>query len=180
MANQTIIHGDLLVRGNISVATSPDNTAGSITQPSGSITNAKVAADAAIAATKVQHQHTLGYSQAAGTAVVAETKGLFVARNAGVIVSVEAAIIGTIATGADRTVDVNVLKSTAGGAFATVLTANIQFTNVSVLRTVSVAALAATTFVDGDIFEVVVTVAGAAGNQALGLVVSVNLQEVGA
>ncbi len=69
-------------------------------------------------------------------------------------------------------------KSTGAGAFATVLASTLVFTNASVLRTAVAATLGATlTYVVGDIFQLYVTVAGAAGNQALGLAVDLFLAE---
>lgn len=95
------------------------------------------------------------------------------------VVGLEAAICGTIATGADRTVTIDLHKSTGAGAFATVLSSTIGFTDASVLRTAVAAVINATTgaLVDGDILRIIVTVAGSAGNQALGLVVTMTMEE---
>jgi hypothetical protein len=112
------------------------------------------------------------------TSVVALTKDIhIVAGQSGTLKSFEAVICGAIATGADRTISVDLQKSTGAGAFATVLTAPIGFTNVSVLRTAVAAALASASLVDGDVLRVVVTVAGAAGAQATGLLVTLTYSE---
>ena len=115
---------------------------------------------------------------AAASSVTALTKDVYVVKGAnGTLLGFTAAITGTIATGADRTVTVDLQKSTGAGAFATVLSATIQFNNVSVLRTASSGTFSSTSLVAGDLLRVVVTVAGAAGNQALGLVCSIQLRE---
>lgn len=101
---------------------------------------------------------------------------IHIARASGTLKAFEA-IIATVATGADRTVTVDLQKSTGSGAFATVLSATIGFTNASAVRTIASGTISGTTFVDGDIFQIVVTVAGAAGNQAQGLLVALNFEE---
>lgn len=115
---------------------------------------------------------------ASATTITALTKEVYVVKGAnGTLLGFTAAIIGTIATGADRTVTVDLHKSTGAAAFATVLSATIGFTNASVLRTAASGTFSSTSLVAGDLLRVVVTVAGAAGNQALGLVCSLQLRE---
>lgn len=151
---------------------------GTFTPPTGSITNASIVASAGIDASKVNHKFPLRYAQAPGSAIVAGTQDLHVVAGAtGAIESVEAAITGAIATGGDRTVTIDIQKSTGGGAFATVLSATIQFDNGDTLRTASAGTVSDADLVDGDILRVVVTVAGAAGAQAEGLIVTLFLQE---
>lgn len=170
MARAADFQGDILVKGSV-IATS-------LPVPSGTITNSMVAGSADIDATKLEHQHSLTYSQVTGTAVVSETKDVMIVRGAtGTLVQMEACITGAIATGADRTVTVDLHKSTGAGAFATVLSSTIVFSNTDALRTLEQAAFSSTALVDGDILRVVVTVAGAAGAQAQGLVVTLTVRE---
>lgn len=110
------------------------------------------------------------------TTVIAIEKLLFIANGAGTLNKLEATVI-TAATGADRTVNIDLLKSTAGGSFATVLSATLEFDNVDVALTPTTATLNTTAYLASDIFKIVVTIAGAAGNQALGCVVSVTKSE---
>jgi hypothetical protein len=167
---QTQFESDLYVNGNISART--------ITLPNTTVTNAMVAAAADIAATKLEHQRAISMHQVPGSAVVAETRDIHIVRGAtGGLLQLEAAITGTIATGADRTVTIDLHKSTAAGAFATVLSGTVVLDNTSVLRTPEAATFSSTSLVDGDILRLVVTVAGAAGNQALGLVVTLTFTE---
>jgi len=160
-------------------------TAGDLVPPAGSIDNAAVQAGAAgnfVDATKVEQGFALPYKQVTGTAIIAAAaEDIHVVRGTtGEVVGLKAAITGVIATGADRTVTVDLHKSTGGGAFATVLSATVVLDNTNTLR-VSESATMLTTgaedLVAGDILRVVVTVAGSAGNQAQGLIVSVHLRE---
>lgn len=170
MAAQNRIEGDMFVTGNLSSHT--------FTAPAGAISNAGIAGAADIDATKLEHQHSLNYQQANGTAVVAATQGLFICRGlTGTIVAVQAAITGLIATGGDRTVDVDVKKGDASTAYTTVLSAPIQFTNADALRTPKAGTVSVTSMDVGDSLIVAVAVAGAAGNQAQGLQVTVTVRE---
>jgi hypothetical protein len=128
-----------------------------------------------LSASKQVHAHSYHYSM--NGAVVAAIKYFGPMRAAGTLVGFEAAITETIATGADRTVSVDLKKSTGGGAFGTVLSAPIAFNNVSVLFTVSAGAFASSGLIDTDLLSINITVAGAAGNQALGLVARIFLTE---
>ena len=137
--------------------------------PSGSIDNDAIEAAAAIDATKVVHQQNIEVELYGPTTTVAAlTKLLHTAYAAGTIVAFKAYVI-TPATGADRTVTVDLQKSTSGGAFATVLSAGAAFNNASSARTLASGTLSSSTYVANSLFQVVVAVAGAAGNQALGL-----------
>lgn len=167
--SRDLIDGALHVRGAL--------TCGQFTAPVGSIANAGIAAAAGVDASKVIHQHALHYAQAPGTAIVAGTLDLHVARGAGEIVSVEAAIAGAIATGGDRQVSIALQRSTAGGAFATVLTAPLVLDNANVLYVPEAAIVADADYVAGDLLRLTVAVAGAAGAQGQGLIVTVAIRE---
>jgi hypothetical protein len=139
-----------------------------------------IATAAGISGSKVVHQNP-GSSTAnelfgPTTTVTALTKTLGVARASGTIKDFSA-WIEVVASGADRTITVDLQKSTGGGAYATVCSATIGFTNVSTVRSLVAASLSTATFVSGDIFRAVVTVAGAAGAQATGLSVSFLTEE---
>lgn len=166
---QSIHDGDLVVTGTLS----PRRFA----PPASSIGGTAINSADPVPATKLEGEFNLSYSQ--DGAVVADTAYLRIIRGATAdVVAVEACVTETIATGADRTVNVDLQKSTGAGAFATILTATIELDNASVLRTVSTGALTGgAALVDGDLLRLVVTVAGAAGNQAEGLLVTVTLRE---
>lgn len=162
MATETsYIEGNVHVRGTLSASTNSPSSA--------TITDTHVSATAAIAATKLVHQFPVqGELYGPAVTIAALTKEVHAAFAAGSIVAFKAFVI-TVATGADRTVNVDLQKSTAGGAFATVLSATVLFNNVSTSRTLVSGTVSTADYIAGDLFQVVVTVAGAAGNQALGL-----------
>lgn len=170
---QARFESDLHVTGTIS--------AGVIQLPASSVGNADIEAAAGIAASKVVHQAPGAQGAAVElfgptTAVTALTKTLGMAYASGTLVAFTA-WIEVVATGADRTVTVDLQKSTGAGAYATVLSATAGFTNASAVRTAVSGTISTTPYVAGDIFRAVVTVAGAAGNQATGLSVRLMLQE---
>lgn len=149
-----------------------------ITFQGGGLRDEDISASAAISATKLKPRRSADISIVdSGTAVAAASKMLHVVRGAtGTLVGIEAAV-ATAATGADRTVTVDLHKATGGGAFATVLSSTIGFTNSSTPRVPYAGVINSTSIVDGDVLLVVVTVAGSAGAQALGLVVSLHYDE---
>lgn len=167
------VEGNLHVAGQLSAQT--------FTPPSASVVNASIAAGSAgsyIDRTKVSQGFTVGGElYGPTTSVAALTKWVHIVRGAtGSVVSVESAI-AVVATGADRTITVDLQKSTGAGAFATILSATMGFTNGSSVRTPVAGTISSASLVDGDILQIVVTVAGAAGNQATGLTTVVNIQE---
>lgn len=163
---QTRLDQDVYVNGQLSSKT--------FSPPAASIGNAAITGT--IVATKLESAFNLSYAQT-GTVVAATTYLRIVRGATAEVVSIEAAITETIATGADRTVTIDLKRSTAGGAFATVLSAPIVLDNTNVLRTLEAGTVSLPDLVDGDILQLTVAVAGAAGNQALGLVVAVTLRE---
>lgn len=126
---------------------------------------------------KQNHRYRENFSQATGTAVVDGIYHFNIGRTTGVFKAFEAAITGAVATGADRTVTIDLKKSTGAGAFASILSATVVFNNVSTLRVVSAATLSDTAIANDDMFQVTVTVAGAAGNQAQGLLITATYEE---
>ena len=129
-----------------------------------------------ISAAKLEGEYSFTLSQP-GT-VVAETQYLRAVRGAAAtVVALEAAITEAIATGVDRAVTIDLLRSTGGGAFASILSAPLVLDNSSTLRALSSAAFASAGLVDGDILMLTVAVSGVAGAQAEGLICSVTIRE---
>lgn len=140
------------------------------------IVDAEISASAAIKSGKVQHVVHIPYGQT-GT-VVANTVYLGIINKANArVLDFEASITEAIATGADRTVTLDLQKSTGAGAFATILSSALAFNNGDTLRAVKTAAISSADLVDGDQLRFTVTVAGAAGAQAQGLNVALHLRE---
>lgn len=149
---------------------------GTVTLPASSVDENTLTTAALLPASKLVARFAKDHRQASGTAVVAKTELIHIAKYAGIVKSVEAAIDDAI-TG-DNTVVIDVQKSTSGGAFATVLTATLTINSASAAQTAIAATVDATKddYVAGDVFEVVVTVTGS-GTQAQGLNVTVFFEE---
>lgn len=164
MGAPTTVQSDLYVNGSLSSKT--------FTPPASSITDASIVANAGIQATKVVHQNpgvATGVQLFNPTATVtALTQTLGMAHASGTLIGF-GAWVEVVATGADRTITVDLKKSTGGGAYATVLSATVGFTNGSTIRTLVSGTISSASYVAGDIFQAVVTVAGSAGAQATGL-----------
>jgi hypothetical protein len=113
------------------------------------------------------------------TTVAALTQLLYAVRGRTAELLDAEAFITVVASGADRTITVDIQKSTGGGAFATVMTSTIDITNATTVRTAVAGVVAAggLSLVDGDILQAVVTVAGAAGAQAQGLLLMLTIRE---
>lgn len=145
--------------------------------PTNSITNNSLVANAGVETSKLVHRHLINLRQAPGSAVVAATYDIHIARAAGVLRAIEAVITGTVASGADRTITIDLLKSTGGGAFASVLSPTLVLDNTNVVRVLETGAINTTAFVDGDLYRVTVAVAGSAGNQADGFSILITIDE---
>ena len=160
MAAPTVIQGDLHVTGTV--------TGGSLTPSALTVTNASVSSTAAIAATKLEHQFALSYTQN-GTAASA-TIPLHVAYGAGTIVSVKAASIA-IAVGA-ATVTVDLKK---GGT--TCLSGVITLDSGNAARTSEAGSLTVTTYSADNFLELVIVATAGGGTLPPGLIVTVILRE---
>ena len=154
---------------------------GALTLTAGTVTNAMVNSAAAIAATKLINRLVYTHAQKTGTVVAAATEEIAIARagtanTTSTILSFEVTC-STVPTGGDLAFTVDLHRSTAEGAFATVLSAPLTFDSSKVARRVYTATLSATTFIDGDIFRVVVTTSGSTGTQGNGLLCELRLDE---
>ena len=145
--------------------------------PSGCVSDTNVSASAAISAGKLIHQIAKHYQQNDAAGVVADNQYSHIVNGTTCTLAYVQAAISTPATGADRTVNVDLQRSTGGAAFSSVLSSTITFNNASTARTVVSGTVAVATLTQGDILKWVVTVAGAAGNQAIGLVAEAFYQE---
>ncbi len=167
---QDLINNDLHVNGTLSCK--------SFNPPAGAIGDAAIRAAAGIDATKLEHQFDLDFSQSPSAEVIAETRDLRIIHgSSSEVVAVKAAITGAVATGADRSVTIDLQKGNVATGFASILTSTLQFVSTDALRAVKQAAIANPNLAVGDILRLVVTVSGTAGSQAKGLIVSVTLRE---
>lgn len=145
--------------------------------PAGFVADTSVASGAAIGAAKLIHALSKTYQQNQNAAVAADTQYAHIVNGSTCTVYTLWAAVDTVATGADRTVTVDLQRSTAGGAFASILTTPLVLNNANVARTPVQAQLSVTALAQKDILKWVISVAGAAGNQAVGLVCDLVLYE---
>lgn len=159
---QTRIEGDVYVTGALGAKT--------LSPPAGSIANAAVAALAGIDATKLEHQHRIGWSQANVTAA-AETRVVYVCY--GTTGTILAFVAGSIAKAVgDSTVTVDLRKNGT-----TVLSAVITLDNANTNRVAEAGTISVPGLVAGDVLEVVVAVTAGTGTLPTGLFAAVTLEE---
>jgi hypothetical protein len=153
-------------------------SAKTLTIPDGTIVDAAVSAAAAIAATKMQHQHALNYSQADGSAVAAAIVPIHIVRGStATIVDIEVSCVDA-PSGGDLAFSVDLKKANEGTPTpATVLSAPIAYSSTQSDCEVETGTISSASLVDGDTLLVVVAVSGSTGTQGQGLVVTVTLRE---
>jgi hypothetical protein len=140
---------DVIIRGSLSV--------GSMTVPTGSISDAQIVAGADISDAKVMQRHAIHYAQAGGTAVVTQTWPIHTMRAAGSLIAVEVTPI-VAPTGGDRAFTIDVQKGNTATAFATMLTAPVTINSSDTSRTPEVGAVSGGgTLADGDTLQIVAT-----------------------
>lgn len=155
---QTRVDQDFHVNGTL--------TAKVFNPPASCITNASIITGAGIDTSKMDHRHRKDVSQV-GT-VADETRSIYIARAAGEVRSFEASLAGACVGGATVTLDLQ--KSTGGGAFASILSAPISFSNADAARSVKAGTISSGAFVDGDVFQVVVDATTGGGTVGTGLI----------
>ncbi len=155
--------------------------------PDSSIRNANIAAGS-VDSGKLGQEPALNYYQAPGSDIATATADLHVCNVAGVVDSVQAAVTGVIASGvhalvhsrvSERSVTVDILKSTGGGAFASILTSVLTLNSSNTIRVPVDATITTTAFAAADLYRITVTqVAGTTGTRPQGLIVTVVLKKV--
>ncbi len=163
MANaQSTLQGDYFINGALRATT--------LTPSDGSVSNAKVAADAAIAATKLDHQYMPTYSQNANSASAADRRIVHVANGAGTIVSIDAGSRTLCTSNAAITVDV--LKNGT-----TVLASSIVLDSGNTAYILEHGSISVADYVADDVLEVNVTVAAGMGVLGSGAFANLVLRE---
>lgn len=149
--------------------------------PDGSINrSALVASGANLDEAGLEHRHTLIQAWPSGADVSAGTQLLHTAYRAGTVLNVSVAIdVAPSTSGSPATVDV--MKSSAGSSFSTILSAPVAISSTCTARSVLTGTLSGTpTLAQGDILEVVVTSSGTTGTRCQGMQVAVVVSENGA
>lgn len=139
-----------------------------MTLASGTVTALSVAAAAGIEATKLQHQHQPVYCQ--DQIAYADTRVLHVAYGDGTTVAFKAGIVTAFV--GDATATVNLHKNGVS-----VLSSAITLDNANTARVVEAGTINTTSYVAGDVFEVVVTVNAGTGTLGKGLFCHAVLRE---
>lgn len=161
MAGLDIIGGSLNVQGNLS--------AGTFSPPNGCINNAAVATGATgnyIDAAKIQHRNSITIYQSTSDAVQPGQSGTMIAGAGGTVRVISA--IDTVASGG-HSVTIDLQRSTAAGAFSSVLSSPTTHASTSTAKTSYSASVTTTTAISGDIFRLVVTTTGSTTNGNKGL-----------
>lgn len=157
------VDSDLVVRGALTVTT--------LNVPSGTLTNAGVASNAAIAATKQQHQYVKHISQESDTTSADATYVVHtVYGTSGTIVAFEAGSV-TACTG-NATIDVDLLV-----AGSSVLSAAITLDSGNSARVVEAGTISSASLSDGDVLEVSVDATVGTGSLGNGVFASLVIRE---
>lgn len=149
---------------------------GTVELPASTVDENDLKTAALLPAAKLVTRFPKDHRQVTGTAITAKTEHVHIAKFAGIVKSIEASIHAAI-TG-DNTVVIDVHRSTGGAAFATILSSALTINSGTAVRTATAATIDAAKddYVAGDVFAVIVTVAGS-GTQAQGLNVTVFFEE---
>lgn len=157
--NDVLITGSLTVQGGVDFA-------------AGSVGDSQIAATAGIQATKLTHDHIRSHSQPNTTATT-ETRGIYVARNAGTVVELSAGSIVANIGAATVTVD---LKKNG----VTILSGVVTLDNANTARVVEMGTISGASYAAADFFETVITATAGGGTLATGVYVQALFREVGA
>lgn len=143
------------------------------------ITDSDVGAAADIQATKLQHQHHVGYHQDDGSDIVAATAPIYICRGAsGTTVAIQISCADA-PSGGDKAFSVDLYKSdvVTGEPAVTILNAPIAYSATQTDFEVEVGVVDTAALTVGDTLLVVVAVSGSTGTQGQGLQVSVTVRE---
>lgn len=139
-----------------------------VTDTYGKITASDIAPGANLLETDVQHRRHLHHAVAGGADAAALTIQLGRMAKSGSIVSAYVTP-NAVPAGGTKTMTVDLQKSTGGGAWTTVLSSTLTINSSSTARTPVAMSLSGTpTHVAGDVYQLVVTVAGTGGTGVQG------------
>ena len=155
---------DILFRGYVSLT-------GGVNLPAASVADANVAADAAVAATKLQHQHRAAYAQESATGAASESRTIHVVVGAtGTLQKFSAGCVVANIGDDTVTVDLHINGVTALSAVITLSSSESAYDVVD-------ATLSTTAVTVDDVLEVVITAVHATGTLGKGVFASLDLFE---
>lgn len=165
-----IISNDIMITGKASFSQTPN-------LPANSITNTMVTAGSSIDASKliVHERQTYTFAQASVEPTASTFVVIHIAEAPGTILNFSAVVTGTL-PGTTNEVQTNLFRSTAGGAFATVLSSTVLVSSTATLRVKTAGTIASTTYTTGDLLAVNCTLAGTS-TTSRGLAVSIRVAE---
>lgn len=168
MPTNTRVESNMHVVGRI--------TAEAMTLPDSTVTDAMVASNAAIAASKVVHRFPIRHSQNEGAVVADEVMPIHIARAAGTVKAIEVVVTNAVPVG-DSTVTVDLKKGNAASAYASVLSSVITLDNATVLRTAVAGTINTSAYAAGDSFLLDINATVGTGTLPTGIVVTVFFEE---
>ena len=152
--------------------------AGGVSLPAGVISDADVPAGANINDTKLNHRHIMYLGQDVGTAATSQARCQHIYK-AGSVLSVMASAVSA-AAGGDYKTTMDVLKSTGGGAFVSILSAPYDLdSSKTSLVTYYPAISGVQTVAAGDLIKLNIAVSGSTGSQAQGTALTLVCSENG-
>ena len=166
----SIHQGDHQFLGTLSVA--------GINLPSGGLRGTHFSSSASdrLTADQVVHQFTRGIAQEDSANAANSTQIVHIAKGAGVVSAVRL-VVGTLAD-QDYVVNVDIKRSNAGAAFATLLAASLNANNTSTVRVpVSGTLIGDPSYNAGDVFQLTINSVGTTGSPAKGVCAEVFFQE---
>ena len=163
MSQQTIPN-DVFITGNLSTKT--------MTIPNATVTDATIASNAGVQATKLIHQYQVVHADPSATAASTYKKTIYVVHGANATLVAFVAGCVTPCIGSD-TITVKLRKNGTD-----ILTADISLTNAqSAYQLVTAAGFTSTTAVAGDVFEIDITANHSSGTLGAGLFAELVLTE---
>jgi hypothetical protein len=148
--------------------------------PAGTITNAMVAAGAAIEAAKLEHQHQVPYSQGGAATAVADRRMIHRVYGAtGSVLKFSASAVVKMTDGGSDDFSVTIdLKKNGSSILTTPIVLDKSTLTANYLDVDGM--LSASSLAAGDVLEVTVAVAGSVGTQAIGVYANTVLRELAA
>ena len=167
-----IINNNMVVNGQLSATR--------IILPAGTVDNNATAAGAAsnyIQASKLEGAHKFTVGQSTADAIqVATYYGPIITgvRASSISFSV---FVDTLASSSTNEVIVDLQRSTAAGAFASILSAAITIESTGPAKTATAGSITTTTGIAGDAFRIVLTTSGSTSTQAKGFAATFTWRE---
>lgn len=164
---QSTIQGDWIFYGAVGFSGN-----GTLTLPSGIVTNANLVAYANLDISKLRHRVDETLSQGSATTAAAQSNPIYVAKAAGTITGLEVGAVVANIGAAACTVD---LKKNG----TSVLTGGtpVSLTNATAAYATVAASITTAAYAAGDVFELIITATAGGGTLAKGLFVKFEADE---